>query len=220
MKTVNITLTSKMPLLMHADNIDWADKMEEWKNDPNNKGKSKAGDDRTPPWRWIGCLNFDDPTKGVVTIPSEYIMRCIMAGAAMVPTGKGKTTFKSLSQSGLVCGEFQWPLLVNGNAIPMADVREVIKAESFKENCAMAEAMGFSLFVKRAGVNGNKHIRVRPRFDNWSARGTITIVDDAITVENLRTIMEFAGRFKGLGDWRPSAPKMPGPFGTFEAKVS
>src|SRR6516164_8996576 len=56
-RNVNVELTSKAPMLMHADNIEWADAMEEWKNEPSNKAASKAGDDRTPPWRWIGCLN-------------------------------------------------------------------------------------------------------------------------------------------------------------------
>ena len=64
MRTVGIQLTSKMPMLMHADNIEWADSMEDWKNDPMNKAVSKAGDDRTPPYRWIGCLNYDDPEEG------------------------------------------------------------------------------------------------------------------------------------------------------------
>src|SRR6185503_2282315 len=122
METREIKLTGTTPLLMHADSIDWADQMEEWKNNPDNRAKSKAGDDRTPPWRWIGCLNYNDPKAGVVTIPSEYIMRSIMGGGAEVPTGKGKKTFKAQSQSGLLCSEFHWPLLVSGKEIPMKAV--------------------------------------------------------------------------------------------------
>ena len=61
MRTVRIELTGKMPLIMHADNIEWADEMEAWRTNPANKAKSKAGDDRTPPWRWIGSLNYNDP---------------------------------------------------------------------------------------------------------------------------------------------------------------
>ena len=34
MKTASVTITGTTPLLMHADNIDWADKMEAWKNNP------------------------------------------------------------------------------------------------------------------------------------------------------------------------------------------
>ena len=218
MEIADVVLTAKMPLLMHADNISWADKMEAWKNQPENKAASKAGDDRTPSWRWIGCLNYDDPKTGVVTIPSEYIMKCIMGGAAQVPTGKKQGTFKSLSQSGLLCADFHWPLLINGKTIRMQDINELLKYKTFHEQTEAAEMLGFSLFLKRAKIGNSKHIRVRPRFDNWSTSGQIMILDDAITKSVLQSILTIAGRIKGIGDWRPGAPT-PGSFGTFDAIV-
>ena len=218
METVEIQITEETPLLMHADSIDWADQMEQWKNDPENQKKSKAGDDRTPPWRWIGCLNYDDPEDGVVSIPSEYIMRSIMGGAAEVPTGRGKKTFKSQSQSGLLPESLHWPLLINGKTISMKKLQKFRALSTFPEQRQAAEDMGFSLFVKRAGVGRTKHIRVRPRFDNWSTVGRIIIRDEQITKPILQTILDRAGRYKGLGDWRPGAPT-PGPWGMFSAKV-
>jgi hypothetical protein len=217
-KTLNVKLTGKMPMLMHADNIEWADRMEDWKNDPANKGKSKAGDDRTPAWRWIGCLNYDDPKDGVVTIASEYVMRCIMGGAAQVPTGKGKGTFKSLSQSGLLCSDLHWPLFIDGRPISMADVNRLLTVNSFKEQTERVSDLGFSLFVKRAKVGTSKHIRVRPQFDNWSSNGQLMILDDQITDAVLKNILDIGGRLKGLGDWRPGGPT-PGPFGTFSVEI-
>jgi len=217
--TVKVTLTGKMPLIINADNIDWADRMEDWKNDPDNKAKSKAGDDRTPAWRWIGCLNYDDPKTGVITIPQEYIMRCIMGGGADVLTGKGKKTFKAQSQSGLLCSDFHWPLLINGKPIAMKNINELLRENNFKNQCDAVQSLGFSLFVKPAKIGGKRHIRVRPRFDNWSTSGDLMILDDQITRKVLGEILERAGRFKGLGNWRPGAPT-PGPFGTFEATIS
>jgi hypothetical protein len=219
MRTVRVQLTERMPLIMHADNIDWADRMEEWKNDPANKGKSKAGDDRTPPYRWIGCLNYNDPKTGYVTIPSEYIMRCIMAGAADVPTGKGKKTFKSQSQSGILSTELHWCFRINGKPISMAEISKLFALRTFKEHAEAVQDLGFTLFVKRVKIGDNKHIRVRPQFSNWSASGELMISDELITDRVLANILEICGRLKGLGDWRPSAPKAPGPFGTFEAKI-
>lgn len=205
---------------MHADNIDWADRMEAWKNNSENKRKSKAGDDRTPPWRWVGCLNYDDPKAGVVTIPSEYVMRCIMAGAAEVPTGKGQKTFKAQSQSGILCREFHWPLLVSGKTIPMGEICKLIEGdEDFKANSAVAEQFGFSLFVKRAKIGPSKHVRVRPRFDSWATGGDLLITDSQITDAILRDIFRIAGERKGLGDWRPGGTT-PGPWGMFEATIS
>ncbi len=218
-RTVKVQLIGETPLLMHADNIEWADLMEAWKNDPKHKSESKAGDDRTPPWRWIGCLNYDDPQNGVVTIPSEYIMRSMMGGAAEVPTGKGKKTFKSQSQSGMMCAAFHWPLFVNGQPIKMTDIQAARSIDNFVEQRKWAEALGFSLLVKRARIGQSKHVRVRPRFDNWSACGELTIVDKEITNAILTSILSIAGGMKGLGDWRPGAPT-PGPWGMFKAKIS
>lgn len=219
MRTVKIELTKKMPLLMHADNIEWADRMEAWKNDPANRAESKAGEDRTPPWRWIGSLNYDDPTTGEVTIPSEYIMRCIMDGAAQVPTGKGRGTFKSQSQSGMISQDFHWRFRNNGKPVKMADINKLLKEKSFKAHTEVVEDLGFSLFVKRVKIGNNKHIRVRPRFDNWSVSGELIVIEDQFTDLVLEQILDISGRLKGLGDWRPSAPKSPGPFGTFSAKI-
>lgn len=215
MKTYTIKLTGTTPMLQHADNIEWSDSMEEWKNDPGNKGKSKAGDDRTPPWRWIGCLNHDGK---VVTIPSEYIMRCIMGGGAEVPTGKGKKTFKAQTQSGILCPEFHWPMLNNGAEIRMEDINAMRDLETFREHAEISQSLGFALFVKRARIGQSKHIRVRPRFDHWSAQGELIVTDEAITKLVLTQILALAGRLKGLADWRPGSPT-PGPWGMFTAEI-
>lgn len=218
MEKASVTITGTMPLLMHADNIEWADKMEAWKLVPANKQSSKAGDDRTPAWKWIGCLNFDAP-DGVVTIPSEYVMRSIMGGAAQVPTGKGKGTFKSLSQSGLICADLHWPLLIDGKTIPMREINKLLTVEKFADHVEAVKRLGFSLFPKRAKIGQSKHIRVRPRFDNWSIAGEIMITDKLLNKDILAQILEISGRLKGLGDWRPGAPT-PGPFGMFTASVN
>jgi hypothetical protein len=52
-----------------------------------------------------------------------------------------------------------------------------------------------------------------------TARGTVNVGDKQITTAVLTDILEAAGKYKGLGDWRPSSPKSPGPFGTFSATV-
>jgi hypothetical protein len=217
MKTVRVTITGRTDLLLHADNIEWSDKMEEWKKDPNNKSRSKAGDDRTPPYRWIGCLNYDEFATGIVAVPSQNIMRAIMEGAAQVPTGRGPKTFKSQSQSGLLCKDVCWPLIVSGHTIQMADILSLMPL-SFSEQMKAVEHLGFSLMVKRARVGAAKHVRVRPWFKHWSISGEIVIMDELITTDILRSILDIAGTYKGLGDWRPSG-KTPGPFGTFESNV-
>jgi hypothetical protein len=211
-----ITITGKAgsPLLLHNDNIEWADLMEEWKLKAS-KDESKNGDDRTPGYRWTGCLYHDD---SVVCIPQENIMRCLMEAGAMVLTGKGQKTFKEQTQSGMTCVEAHWPLLIAGSQIPMAPIKALNKTPSYTENRKAAQDMGFDLFMKRARVGTSKHVRVRPIFRNWSLTGTFAVWDKALTEQALINILEFAGDRKGLGDWRPGA-KTPGQFGRFDATV-
>lgn len=217
--TVKVRLTGTQPLLLHADNIDWSDQMEEWRKDPENKKKSKAGDDRTPPYRWLGCLTYDDPQKGHVAIQAEYLMKTIMQGAAMVSAEKGKGSLKSESQSGIMIAERTWPLIVNGHKIPMAELQKMRSLKTFAEHTEAVKALDFSLFVKRASIGTSKHVRVRPRFETgWSCEGHVVLVGDTISLEQLKKILDNAGRFKGIGSWRPGG-KTPGQFGTFQAKI-
>lgn len=218
MRNYEITITGTTPLLMHHDDIDWADTMESWKNDKSNKKSSKAGDDRTPSWRWIGNLYRGD--NGLIQIPTDNIMRAIMEGAAnvLVPGGKSGKTFKSQSQSGILPNDVGWPLLSNGSPIKFADIEPLMKEPDFNEHKAAVNKLGFSLFMKRARIGQAKHVRVRPRFDNWGATGTLTVIDEQITDSVLSDFFEVAGKYKGLCDWRPSS-KTPGTYGMFSAVV-
>lgn len=53
-------LTGTTPLLMHADDVDAADALIEWRQKPDNKNISKPGDDRSPPWAWQTYLYRDN----------------------------------------------------------------------------------------------------------------------------------------------------------------
>jgi hypothetical protein len=220
MKTYNVTITGKTPLLMHHDNIEWADFMDEWKNNPENKKGSKAGDDRSPAWRWLGCA-YHDGEK--LAIPQANIMKCLMEGGAMVPVpgGKNGKTFKSQTQSGMMSVLPFWTLLIDRKPIAWADIEKLKDISLFAEHKSAARALGFDLLVKRAAVGTSKHIRVRPQFaSGWQAVGEIAVWDEQITDRALSDIFEYAGQYKGIGDWRPGAPKKPGPYGTFDAVIS
>ncbi|HWB15959.1 MAG TPA: hypothetical protein VG538_06080 [Vicinamibacterales bacterium] len=218
MRSYTVTLMGKMPLLMHADNIEWADEMDAWKNDPANKKGSKAGDDRSPAFRWIGSLYHDGQH---VAIPSDNLMRSFMEGAAMVPVpgGKNGKTFKSQSQSGMLIDGTHWPLMVDGQPILVAPILALKGEKQFEAHQKAVEKAGFSLHVKRAKVGQNKHVRVRPIFQAWSARGVVHVWDEQITDDVLVQIVTQAGLYKGLGDWRPGG-KTPGPFGMFTASIA
>jgi len=217
MRKYEVTLTGTTPLLMHWDNIEWADQMDAWKNDPANRKDSRAGDDRSPAWRWIGSCYHDGKH---ITIPSDNLMRSMMEGGAMVPVpgGKNGKTFKAQTQSGMMVSESDWPVLVGGSPISFSEIAPLMKVVDFADHKAAADRLGFMLFVKRAKVGASKHIRVRPRFNEWSARGTVTVWDKQITDAVLADVLRYAGQYKGLGDWRPGG-KTPGSFGMFTAEI-
>ncbi len=218
MKTYEVELTGKTPLLMHHDNIDWADFMEEWKNNPANKKMSKAGDDRTPAWRWLGCVYHDGKH---VSIPQGNIMRSIMEGGAMVPVPGGRMgkTFKAQTQSGMMSVEPFWPLILGDQLLPWSSLEELKDIEKFTDQKQMVRDLGFELMVKRAKIGTSKHVRVRPMFhEGWKLRGSFAVWDEQIERSTLQSILDYAGQYKGLGDWRPGG-KTPGPYGTFEAKI-
>lgn len=216
MKTYTVKIEGKNPLIVHADDVEWADKMEEWNKSPKNKKEGKAGDDRSPAWRWIGFCYNDGK---ILTIPSENIMACLLGAGAKIPTGKKTGTFKSLSQTGLACLQFHWPLLVNGATISWSAIQNLMSEESFRVQAQTVKELGFELFVKPAVVQGKRHIRVRPRFKNWSTEGKIMVSDDSITKTVVQQLFEIGGELFGLGDWRPGAPKKPGQYGTFKAEI-
>jgi hypothetical protein len=212
-----VELTGKTPLLLHADDIEWADTLSAWKNNPANKKTSRAGDDRSPAWRWIGCLYHDGRRA---CIPQENVMRAAMEGAALVPVpgARNNKTFKSQSQSGLASPLQNWPLYARGAEIPIAPIHALMDEDDFSLHRDAAERLGFTLHIKRARIGQAKHIRVRPRIDQWMVRGELLVIDPQITAPVLADILGYAGQYKGLGDWRPGG-KTPGPYGMFDARV-
>lgn len=214
----SVNITGETPLLLHHDNLRWAETMKDWAAHPANKSVSVAGDDRCPAWRWIGCLYHE---AGLLVIPSDNPMTVLREGGKRCPTGKGQQTFKAQTQSGIVVDQSAWPLMVRGKAVAFPQFLALAEDEEkdFAKHEAMCLDNGFELFVKRAKIGANKHIRVRPRFDKWGCSGSVTVFDEMITQDVLQNILTFAGAYAGIGDWRPSSPKNPGPFGKFTATV-
>jgi hypothetical protein len=52
--------------------------------------------------------------------------------------------------------------------------------------------------VQRARV-----MRYRPKLNKWALDFTITVLDEQLPVEVVREILDHAGRFVGIGDYRP-----------------
>lgn len=204
---------------MHNDNLAFSEKIAAWQRDPANKEHSVRGDDRSPPWIWIGYTYHDGKH---ISVPADNIMTLIRDAAKKVSTGKGSETYAKRSQSGLLVDGVGFDLLVGEDQVPIDLLNPLIGNLDFSNHIEAAEAMGFELLVKRAKVGQAKHVRVRPMFRNWTAIGSITVFDEQVsglTQPILDTVFRQAGSLIGIGDWRPSSPKSSGTFGRFEAAV-
>lgn len=196
-------------LLVHADNVLAADDLMRWRKDPANKSVSTPGDDRSPAWTWMTYLYSDN--DHLCMLADAIMVSLRFAGAKMIM--KKQETFRAATQSGILIDQEHLPILTPTSPISVADITK-LKNLPFDEQSAAVEKLGFRLDVRRAVVGTSKHVRVRPRFDQWALKGTLEVNEPAITPEVLSQLFEIAGQRSGIGDWRPSAKKS-GPFGRF-----
>lgn len=68
---------------------------------------------------------------------------------------------------------------------------------------------------KRSAVNRNikgRVIVIRPRWNTWKAEFTLSVDEDSITIETIEKIIEYSGKYIGIGSYRPQCK---GPFGRY-----
>ena len=220
MQRYKVTLIGETPMLWHRDNIDFDDDLLVWRKDPANKDKSKAGDDRTPAWTWVGSVYHDGEVLGM---PATNLMTMLRQGGAELKTGQGNKTYKSQTQAGLTIDEHQWDLQVgDGVLVPVQPIIDLMDEQDFSVHKDAARDMGFELMIIRAKIGRAKHVRVRPMFRKWQLSGHLTALmpeDDGLTTPTLQTILDYAGIRCGLGDWRPKSPMAPGTYGKFRVEL-
>lgn len=211
------TLTGKSPLLMHSDNIEGASLIKAWQKNEKNKPLSVAGDDRSPAWTWQTYLYT---SENQIVIDNAAVMVSLRSAGAQkaIPTGKNGKTFKDATQYGIIPESESFPLLVGGKSVSTKRITELWGDTDYEKHEKLAKSLGFELFAKRAKIGQSKHIRVRPRFNEWSVRGRVFVTEAAITEEVFTDLLTIAGDRAGIGDWRPSS-KTPGPYGRFDVKV-
>jgi hypothetical protein len=269
-KSFKFKFTGNTAMLMHADDVEAADRLRDWRKDPSNNELSVPGDDRSPPWTWRTYLYAGDiDGQRQVVIPSSNVMAALRyAGSQM--TLKGNKTFKKLSQSGIAImdefcalkvglgpAEFAPPIDAEycrqagilasegedydavakrhaeemgvnvGDKHPGFGLRPILASDidaipemmKYRDQVTQCRRLGFNLYAKRAPVGKSKHVRCRPRFEVWTVEGTLKVTQEAIDDRILTTMLNIAGEQSGLGDWRPSSPLSPGPFGQFSVEL-
>src|SRR3990167_4358363 len=209
---IRFELTGLTALLMHNDDVEAADRLKSWQKNPDNKQISVAGDDRSPGWTWRNYLYHDGKN---IALPSQNLMVALRQAGAQMVLKKNKT-YKEISQSGMgILTEFM-DFRSGGKQIKIGDII-ALRDKTFEQQSNACRDLGFRLFIKRARVAQSKHVRVRPRFDQWSISGELTVVAQELTFDIVSKLFDLAGRV-GLCDWRPGC-KTPGPFGMFSSKI-
>jgi hypothetical protein len=215
MHKYNFEIKGLTTLIMHNNNIDERDKIESIRK--KMKG-GKPGDDRSPPESWKGYLYLSEDTSNIC-IPSENLLACLLAGGVKVKCS-GKETLKTHSQR-VMFDQQDYDLMVNGKPVPKTAIDKI--SGEYTEHYEAVQKLGFKLFAKPCSVGTTKHIRVRPKFANWSLKGSFEIEPEDSTLLSLTSLNDLfttCGRLAGLGDWRPSAPKRPGQYGRFTSTVT
>jgi len=111
---------------------------------------------------------------GEVYLPNLWI-KTAMVKAATDFKMEGKKSYKEYIKAGIVVEPEQIPLKAD-------------KYEVFVSRCV----------IQRAAI-----AKARPKFKTWEAEFEIELLDEMLNPTIVKEILDAAGRFKGIGDWRP-----------------
>jgi hypothetical protein len=148
-------------------------------NTPKEEKESAADyEDRT--WRNKAHIN----EKGQCFVPPMALKNCLSEAAkflSMQIPGKGKATYTKHFEAGVLCID---PMLLN-------------KSEK--------EIERLDLFVPASGRRGDgkRVIKTFPILKSWEGTAIFFVLDETITQEVFRYHMEQAGKFIGIGAFRP-----------------
>jgi len=125
--------------------------------------------------------------NGKIYQPANHFEMCLVNAAKNFQIrGKKRSTYSKLFGCAL-------------QVMPEAIVHKIQKYDLFETTAVNPNTKGRTLVV-------------RPRFPKWELDFTIEILEEGIPVEVVKEVIDYAGRFVGVGDWRPDKK---GKFGKF-----
>ncbi len=189
MAEITLRLCGIAPLIMHADTL--ADPLhpltKEFKKLTSQKNKTDAVHEEIAYREWMAGLYTDD--DGAVVVPADNVMRCLVEGMQRRKLGK-KTKAAVFAMAPWFKLEHEGPLSVE--ALYETDGRRFV-------------------YRKNVGNQRSRVVRVRPIFRQWKLVVSLDVDTDEVTVEDVTSGMEAAGRYVGLCERRPM-------FGRFEVE--
>ncbi len=185
MKTINVTITAICPMLMHSDRT--ANPLDEYAKALKKitSKRKKTEEDHAK----ISALEFEasmyyDPDNGYY-MPSANIEACLINSAKHYKKGT------LIKQAVIVPenGSFDFP-------------------HSSTKPSKLYNKNGY-VDMRTVKVGMSKNVRTRPIFHEWIVNFTVFLDTNKMEPEEIREIVENAGKYVGLGDYRPR-------FGRFE----
>jgi hypothetical protein len=151
--------------------------------DLGDKPKLRRGEHLDPKVEAESYLYKD--AEGKICVPSVNLKACIREAGRNYRVSGRRTTFAAMIRAGIDIKPYPMiPLIHNGWVV---DVRPVV-------------------------VQRNRILRARPKFDEWALEFQIINQDPTVIhAGTLKRILEDAGKYYGLGDFRPE-------FGTFQVE--
>lgn len=150
--------------------------------------QGKEGKDDYEKRTWQARIHRDE--RGVPYMPAMSIKKSLDAASSYLGKIKGErnATYTKRFKSGL---------LVTENLALFENGKPVKSIEDFKGEWLFLDAGG-------KAMQGTTRVkRCMPRLVNWEAVGTIYVVDEVITDEILERALNDAGKFVGVGRFRP-----------------
>jgi len=148
----------------------------------DNPGKKRTG---VPKWKEEAEASLYRDEKGQIYQPANHLECCLKEAAkSFKVSGRRGATYSKLVASTILIRPEAIPHLITDYEI---DSRPVV--------------------VQRARV-----IRYRPIFFKWALKFQIDLHDDQLPIEVFKEILDHAGQYVGIGDYRPGKG---GKFGRF-----
>ena len=191
-QTINFTLDSTRPLLMHnAQGVNPMHPLSKEKRAINAKKTKKTDEDRDRLIQidWELGLYYDTEKKCPI-IPNDCVEAMIRNAFRTIK--KGKDVVSSISVS---------------------PVNIPLKYEGPKDIEALRKKIDVFGDVRNVKIQNSTIIGSRPRFNKWSIDIMVEFDDEVFNRDDIIRFMEFAGQKIGLCDYRPK-------YGTFTVRVN
>ena len=131
---------------------------------------------------------------GKAQLPAVYLKNCIVEASKQFKiVGKGKSTYSKLIASTV-------------DVMPFYIELEADKYEIFRISAVNPMTKG-------------RMMTERPKYNEWAASFELLLNDEAVPTSVINEVLEHAGKYVGVGDWRPEKKGMHGKFMITSFKV-